>query len=1045
MAKPLTFLRNLARSGAWRRPLVLILFAAAVLCLPPSGPTWAQTGIRLESAAWIPARDERYGWWGVVAAGGSPKNPLQQSKTDGTLSVPPGAYDVYWVQDYDTSDAPLLLAAGINVEAGQVATVRADSGVSIEIAGWVPARDENYGWWGAVPAGAGPKQRVQWTNASDALLVPPGTYDIYWVQGYDTSDKPLLLAAGVDIEAGQVAAVRADSGIALKVPADTPAMDENYGWWGVTAPGADPSRRIHWSEGRFDLPLMLPPGTYDVHWQQDYDSKPERRAAGVSVAAGQLTEIDLSAATAGAGQAATASVLTSLGVTSQDGSGLGADFPLGVRRVDVTFSWKDAGTGLRIDIRWSKDGLVVLEQNETVDQAEGKSTWYLTMQSDETLPAGRYQVQILEDGQALAPAMPFTVGLAAPSQAEADLAKALNEAEQGGGASSVPDAVATPGELLVTDDFEDPNSGWQHLQATGVEAGYRDGHYRVAIAATPNLFTIAVREGPAFDDVIVEVEATQEAGSPAHPFGLVARGQDQSNFHAFVIGADGSFAAVRSANGQTALDSALDATLPAGTLGAAGQANRLRLVADGPKLGFYVNDRLVIEIPQASWSSGHAGIFVSTTGAAPVAVTFDNWRVWRIARAEAPPAIAAASPEINSAGFPQFSLGGFSLKDSRQTDASPSIEGAETTVEVFASAAGDEVNRFSTGSVIWGYGWLPGGEAAKGYLLRDPECTGILTEKWAPNSDFSAPDCAVRARRSDAGTVDFAAYAPKDPQSAIKEVAFGYAEADENGYDPARSGTQLPHGTSQAIVWFRFADAAPPSKLAARWYLENDVLYEMDYTLEQADGSAWFGLVNENDRPLPDGNYRVELIENGRAMTTIPFSILAEAGEKVPWSGRGWSRAADGGYVNSAHGLRLTMPVGWVVSDEMQLPIRYLWLMGKLGPDGHSRLDVVVVRRKDRRFASARELFDAELPGIEAATVQVGGATMAMGKIIRSGPTANPEIYEIVQQLTQDGSRAHLLLFVRNGTGYVANFKAKPDATAEEVAELDAVRRSMGL
>jgi hypothetical protein len=686
----------------------------------------------------------------------------------------------------------------------------------------------------------------------------------------------------------------------------------------------------------------------------------------------------------------------------------------------------------------------VLEQNETLDQAEGKSTWYLTMQSDETLPAGRYQVQILEDGQALAPAMPFTVGLAAPSQAEADLAEALNQAEQGGGASPVPDAVATPGELLVTDDFEDPNSGWQHLQATGVEAGYRDGHYRVAMAATPNLFTIAVREGPAFDDVIVEVEATQEAGSPAHPFGLVARGQDQSNFHAFVIGADGSFAAVRSANGQTALDSALDATLPAGTLGAAGQANRLRLVADGPKLGFYVNDRLVIEIPQASWSSGHAGIFVSTTGAAPVAVTFDNWRVWRIARAEAP-AIAAASPEINSAGFPQFSLGGFSLKDSRQTDASPSIEGAETTVEVFASAAGDEVNRFSTGSVIWGYGWLPGGEAAKGYLLRDPECTGILTEKWAPNSDFSAPDCAVRARRSDAGTVDFAAYAPKDPQSAIKEVAFGYAEADENGYDPARSGTQLPHGTSQAIVWFRFADAAPPSKLAARWYLENDVLYEMDYTLEQADGSAWFGLVNENDRPLPDGNYRVELIENGRAMTTIPFSILAEAGEKVPWSGRGWSRAADGGYVNSAHGLRLTMPVGWVVSDEMQLPIRYLWLMGKLGPDGHSRLDVVVVRRKDRRFASARELFDAELPGIEAATVQVGGATMAMGKIIRSGPTANPEIYEIVQQLTQDGSRAHLLLFVRNGTGYVANFKAKPDATAEEVAELDAVRRSMGL
>src|SRR3990172_9260865 len=132
---------------------------------------------------------------------------------------------------------------------------------------------------------------------------------------------------------------------------------------------------------------------------------------------------------------------------------------------------------------------------------------------------GGYRVQIVANGPALPPPIPFAVGQTA--------------AGEGGGSPPVPAAAATPGELLASDDFADQGSGWQYLQVSGIEAGYRDGRYRIALAATPNLFAIAVQERPPLDDVIIEVEATPEAGSAAPPYGFIVRGQDQANFHAF--------------------------------------------------------------------------------------------------------------------------------------------------------------------------------------------------------------------------------------------------------------------------------------------------------------------------------------------------------------------------------------------------------------------------------------------------------------------------------------------------------------------------------
>jgi hypothetical protein len=931
------------------------LSALVLLLLQVPAGLAAETGIRLEVASWVPARNGSYGWWGAVPAGGTPNNPTHKTNTESMLSLPPGEYDVYWVQDNDNRDNPLRLAAGVKVDSGQVASVRADSGVKLEVASWVPERNGSYGWWGAVRAGDTPDKPLQWTRSATALLLVPGEYDVYWVQDNDNRDNPLRLAAGVKVDSGQVASVRADSGVKLKVPADTPALNASYGWWGLIRAGGGPDDRVHWSRGRFDLPLLVPPGTYDVFWKQDNEQPPERKKQGVAVGAGQLVTVDLGAPeaapqvateTAAPSQPTTAaaptaaaptgavptaappakSVIASFGVTSEGSTGFGASFPEGTSRVDAVFSWKNATAGHRVDLRWSKDGTVVLEQNEQLTEPEGTSRWYILMQAGEALSPGSYRVELLENGQALIPAMTFTVGAADADDDSADLAAAIRSADQAG-------VSGVEGEPLAADDFETPGSGWSVIETDLVKAGYANGLYRIAFAGE-STWAFGSQLGASYgDDVIIAADATPAPGSSVHPYGLFARAQDQANFYGFVIGADGSYAVFHVTDGQFALDSPPNAVMAAGVLRPDGQTNRLRLVAKGSSLRFFVNGKLVDGVRRALWAEGGAGVFAGNPGTAPAEVGFDNWRVWRLAAA------AAAQP----------------------------------------------------------------------------------------------------------ATVDFAQYAPRQP-SAIKEVALGWAEADEDGYFPDRAGTEFAEGVTQIVVWFRFAGARTGLPLAARWYLNDAPLFETGpLPVAQPDGKIWWRMVRDDQMSLAAGAYRVELLEDGKPVAVIPFAIVPRAADATPWIGRGWRPESDGTYANAAHGLRLTVPTGWVVGNELVQSVRILWVMAKLGPDGQSRLTVSILRVKGRELRDAEEFFQEELRDLRATTMTIGGETKPFSEIHEAGPTDREGVYEIVQTLTHDGSRTRNIHFVRDGIGYVVSLKAAAEASADELAELDAVRRSMGL
>lgn len=114
--------------------------------------------------------------------------------------------------------------------------------------------------------------------------------------------------------------------------------------------------------------------------------------------------------------------------------------------------------------------------------------------------------------------------------------------------------------------------------------------------------------------------------------------------------------------------------------------------------------------------------------------------------AEAPavgvsPGPGAAPPD---AGYPIPDMTGFTHKGTFKRDMVFQVPGDESTADRFENDAGNIIFRFTTGTVVWGYGWVPRqDQSAEGYIIRDPNCGGRFTERLASNVRLIAPDCAA--------------------------------------------------------------------------------------------------------------------------------------------------------------------------------------------------------------------------------------------------------------------------------------------------------------
>lgn len=246
--------------------------------VPDEGTVGVVVGaaLRIERGPEIPMPRSLHGWWAAVPAGESREQWSARTRREVAL-VPPGEYDIYWKDQYG-KDA-LEIARAVRVEPGEVASVPFRTGMRLEPADWVPEFRSLHGWWGVAPAGAPAGEVVFSSRTERVVALPPGRYDVYWVQANAHHDRPLLLAGEVDVSDG-LTTVAVTAGVTLAVSEEDEAELER-GSWSVTEAGRGPEERIHWAS--LGEPMVLPSGTYDLYAQRKGEREPALLAPQVRV------------------------------------------------------------------------------------------------------------------------------------------------------------------------------------------------------------------------------------------------------------------------------------------------------------------------------------------------------------------------------------------------------------------------------------------------------------------------------------------------------------------------------------------------------------------------------------------------------------------------------------------------------------------------------------------------------------------------------------------------------------------------------------------
>jgi hypothetical protein len=122
-------------------------------------------------------------------------------------------------------------------------------------------------------------------------------------------------------------------------------------------------------------------------------------------------------------------------------------------------------------------------------------------------------------------------------------------------------------------------------------------------------------------------------------------------------------------------------------------------------------------------------------------------------------------------------------------------------------------------------------------------------------------------------------FAPKSPDADI--VAVSLSASDNDTFDPERVGTEFPDTTKQVAVWYRWKEADSGKKVDIRWSKGGDVILEQNDTLRRPSGASAYVLKMGAGSNLPTGAYQVELLEEGNAVTKIPFQIGSGDGSEV--------------------------------------------------------------------------------------------------------------------------------------------------------------------
>jgi hypothetical protein len=182
--------------------------------------------------------------------------------------------------------------------------------------------------------------------------------------------------------------------------------------------------------------------------------------------------------------------------------------------------------------------------------------------------------------------------------------------------------------LLYAADFNATGT-WGTGELDGARAETVEDAYQLMVEVDKGFYWATA--GATFASAIYEVTVTQTAGPLDNGFGLVLRAEEGADsFYLFEISGDGYVWIGRCHQRcATAVSLAGEGWFAAPAVRPGlGNANHLRVEADGARLTFFVNESQVAQISDDTFEQGDVGVFAETRGEGGVTVAFSDLRVW---------------------------------------------------------------------------------------------------------------------------------------------------------------------------------------------------------------------------------------------------------------------------------------------------------------------------------------------------------------------------------------------------------------------------------
>jgi hypothetical protein len=183
---------------------------------------------------------------------------------------------------------------------------------------------------------------------------------------------------------------------------------------------------------------------------------------------------------------------------------------------------------------------------------------------------------------------------------------------------AAPQNPLTP--LPYTDDFSNPQGGWEQLSDLSADVRYDNGALQITVKQE-NLTQWSVAS-KRFKDATYEVDAKPVGGPTDNGFGVMFRVKDRKNFYHFEISSDGYWRAGIVQDGKW---TNWDDWIQHPSIKTGGESNRIKVVMKAEKLTFYVNDQEVASREDKTILEGDIGVLALTVIDAPgTDIAFDN-------------------------------------------------------------------------------------------------------------------------------------------------------------------------------------------------------------------------------------------------------------------------------------------------------------------------------------------------------------------------------------------------------------------------------------